>query len=67
MRKKFIITNPKHPHSGETGEIIESEEGTITVHEVFGKRMMRLYLIDCPHLVESCMVSTYDIKPMRGQ
>lgn len=50
------IRDEDHPHYRCRGHIVESDEGTIRVHTMFGKTMVRVELEDCKHGTEACFV-----------
>lgn len=56
MQQRVKIIEPHHPHLGESAELTVSEEGTVTVHTIFGKDKFKVRLINCPHMVDSCFV-----------
>jgi len=56
MKQKIKIIEDGHPHHGEFAELTVSEEGTVQYHEIFGKKKVKVDLINCPHMVDSCFV-----------
>lgn len=62
MKTKVQIIAKDHPHFEEYGNIISSEEGTVTVYRIFGKEKIKVELINCPHLIKETFVGRNEIK-----
>ncbi len=62
MKQKVIIVEKYHPHYGELAEVTVSEEGTVTVHNMFGKKTIKVKLISCPHKVDASFVGVKGVK-----
>lgn len=61
-KKRIRITNPDHPHTGETGLVTLNPNGTVTVKNIFGAEMLEVELENCPHLTAACFVKKGDIE-----
>lgn len=59
---RILIVEKNHPHLGEHGELPVSPEGTVQIHEIFGKEKFRVKLVDCKHGIDSCFVDRNGIR-----
>jgi len=57
MKKRFVIVEKNHPHQNELCELTASAEGTIQIYSILGKEKLKVELINCPHLIDSCFVN----------
>ena len=59
---KVKITDPNHPHSGETGEFT----GKVIELRGSGKQMAEVKLDNCQHGEDACFVSKGQVKEIKS-
>lgn len=62
MRKQPVVITGDHPHSNTRGYIEVDQNDECEAIDVFGQRMVKVFLIESPTMTDACFAKPSNVK-----